>query len=93
MNSFAMVVISLCSFGALVISSIRLYMDWKRSKSSAWETAVRLMVSDPHSRIRSDDFAELYTALQYLEKHPDCLSEKRTMRDALLDDHIIGHSR
>lgn len=71
MNTFLLAVVAMCSVGALAISFVRLYMDWKRSKSIAWETAVRLMASDPDFRCRSDDFAELYSALLYLEDHPD----------------------
>lgn len=83
MELFICIVIAVSSIGALVLSALRLYLDWKRSQNTAWETAVRLMASDPDARVRANDFADLVTALRYLEKHPDCLSDHTTLLAAM----------
>ena len=83
MDTFLVAVFALSSVATLVMSAIRLYLEWKRSKNTAWETAVRLMASDQDFRCRSDDFADLYSALKFLEKHPDCLSEYITLSQAI----------
>lgn len=88
MDTFLLAVFTLCSIGTLAISSVRLYMDWKRSKSSAWETAVRLMASDRDFRCRYDDFAELYSALRYLEKNPDYSSKHDYLSQAIHADKL-----
>lgn len=85
MQTFFVSVFAVSSVFTLILSAFRLYLEWKRMKDKAWETSVRLMASDPDSRVRADDFADLYTALCYLEKHPDCLSDYRTLHDAVQD--------
>ena len=59
---FLTAVFAVSSVGALVLSALRYRLE--RNKDNVWETAVRLMASDPDSRIRADDFADLYTALR-----------------------------
>lgn len=83
MNLFLAVVFTLSSVFTLILSAFRLYLEWKRMKDNAWETAVRLMVSDPDARVRANDFADLYTCLRYLEKHPDFMSEHYTLLQAV----------
>lgn len=86
MQTFFVAVFAVSSVFTLILSAFRLYLEWKRMKDKAWETSVRLMASDPDAKLRADDFADLFTFLRYLEKHPDCLSEYRTLLDAVQDD-------
>lgn len=78
---FLTAVFAVSSVGALFLSALRYRLE--RNKDNAWETTVRLMASDPDSRVRSDDFADLYTALRYLEKHPDCLDDAWSLSEAM----------
>lgn len=81
MELFLVTVFAVSSIGALILSALRYRLE--RNKDNAWETVVRLMVSDPDSRVRADDFADLYTALRYLEKHPDCLDNAQSLSEAV----------
>lgn len=85
MTVFLLAIFALSSVATLVISAVRLYLDWKRSKNTAWETAIRLMSSDPDFRCRCDDFAELYTALAFLEEHPDYWKTRDSLTQAIHD--------
>lgn len=87
MSLFLMIVVAVSSVGAFTLSAVRLYLEWRRTRDVAWETTIRLMVSDPDGRVRSNDFADLYTDLRYLRKHPDCLSSgHRTLKEAMASD-------
>lgn len=87
MELFLSAVAAVTGISAVILSVLRYRLELKRSQNTAWETAVRLMVSDPNARVRSDDFADLVTALRYLEKHPDCTTgEHRTLSAAMWAD-------
>ena len=81
MELFLTVVFAISSVGALILSFLRYRLELNKDK--VWETAVRLMASDPDSRVRADDFADLYTALRFLEKNPDCLGDASSLSEAI----------
>lgn len=77
------IIFAVSSFGALILSWKRYQLELKRFENNVWETTVRLMASDPDSRVRADDFADLYTALRFLEKNPDCTKDGISLRTAI----------